>query len=121
MTTTLEIASTRAEETADLDRILGDHALFMLNEACRKLRVSMPSIYRAMRLGRVPYVMNGNRRALYAACDEAPTARRSRTARRQVSLTQERRPWQAALRVPQRTAMSLGGRRGREFSRTQAL
>ena len=33
MTTTLEIASTRAEETADLDRILGDHALFMLNEA----------------------------------------------------------------------------------------
>ena len=65
-------ASTRAsmldgipdEAAADLDRILGDHALFMLNEACRKLRISMPTLYRAMRLGRIPYVMNGNRRAL---------------------------------------------------------
>ena len=51
MTTTSEIASTRAEETADLDRILGDHALFMLNEASKKLRVSMPTLYRAMRVG----------------------------------------------------------------------
>ena len=64
MTTTLEIASARAEEIADLDRILGDHALFMLNEVSKKLRVSMPTLYRAMRLGRIPYVMNGNRRAL---------------------------------------------------------
>ena len=24
----------------------------------------MPTLYRAMRLGRIPYVMNGNRRAL---------------------------------------------------------
>src|SRR5271166_445436 len=52
------------EAAADLDRILGDHALFMLNEASKKLRISMPTLYRAMRLGRIPYVMNGNRRAL---------------------------------------------------------
>jgi hypothetical protein len=64
MTTTLEIASARAEESADLDRILGDHALFMLNEVSKKLRISMPTLYRAMRSGRVPYVMNGSRRAL---------------------------------------------------------
>jgi hypothetical protein len=65
-------ASTRAsmldgipdEAGADLDRILGEHALFMLNEASKKLRISMPTLYRAMRLGRIPYVMNGNRRAL---------------------------------------------------------
>jgi len=65
-------ASTRAsmrdgipdEAAADLDRLLGDHALFMLNEVSKKLRVSMPTLYRAMRLGRIPYVMNGNRRAL---------------------------------------------------------
>ena len=37
------------EAAADLDRILGDHALFRLNEACRKLRISMPTIYRGMR------------------------------------------------------------------------
>ena len=53
-----------AEEAADLDRILGDHALFMLNEACRKLRISMPSIYRGMRAGRIPYVWVGSRRAI---------------------------------------------------------
>jgi hypothetical protein len=64
MTTSLEIASTRAEENADLDRILGDHALFKLNEVSKKLRISMPTLYRAMRSGRVPYVMNGGRRAL---------------------------------------------------------
>jgi hypothetical protein len=52
------------EATADLDRILGDHALFMLNEACRKLRISMPSIYRGMRAGRIPYVWVGSRRAI---------------------------------------------------------
>ena len=55
-------ASTRAsmldgtpdEAVADLDRILGDHALFMLNEACQKLRISMPTIYRAMRRAAFP-------------------------------------------------------------------
>jgi hypothetical protein len=52
------------EAAADLDRLLGDNALFMLNEARGKLRVSMPTLYRAMRAGRVPYVMNGSRRAL---------------------------------------------------------
>jgi hypothetical protein len=52
------------EVAADLDRLLGDNALFKLNEASRKLRVSMPTLYRAMRAGRVPYVMNGSRRAL---------------------------------------------------------
>jgi hypothetical protein len=52
------------EATADLDRILGDHALFMLNEACRKLRISIPSVYRGMRAGRIPYVWVGSRRAI---------------------------------------------------------
>jgi hypothetical protein len=52
------------EAAADLDRILGDEALFMLNEACRKLRISMPSIYRGMRAGRIPYVWIGSRRAI---------------------------------------------------------
>jgi excisionase family DNA binding protein len=56
--------SAQDEDVADLDRILGDHALFLLTEACRKLRISMPTLYRAMRSGRIPYVMNGNRRAL---------------------------------------------------------
>ena len=52
------------EAAADLDRILGDRALFMLNEACRNLRISMPSIYRGMRAGRIPYVWVGSRRAI---------------------------------------------------------
>ena len=52
------------EAAADLDRILGDRALFMLNEACRNLRISMPSIYRGMRAGRIPYVWIGSRRAI---------------------------------------------------------
>jgi hypothetical protein len=51
------------EAAADLDRILGDTALFMLNEARPKLRISMPTLYRAMRAGRVPYVWVGSRRA----------------------------------------------------------
>ena len=52
------------EATVDLDRILGDLALFRLNEACRKLRISMPSIYRGMRAGRIPFVWVGSRRAI---------------------------------------------------------
>jgi hypothetical protein len=48
----------------DLDRLLGDRAIFMLREASEKLRISVPSLYRGMRLGRIPYVMNGNRRML---------------------------------------------------------
>jgi hypothetical protein len=52
------------ESVADLDRILGDTALFMLNEAQPKLRISMPTLYRAMRAGRVPYVWVGSRRAI---------------------------------------------------------
>jgi hypothetical protein len=52
------------EAAADLDRILGDTALFMLNEARPKLRISMPTLYRAMRAGRVPYVWVGSRRAI---------------------------------------------------------
>jgi hypothetical protein len=52
------------EAAADLDRILGDTALFMLNEARPKLRVSMPTLYRAMRAERVPYVWVGSRRAI---------------------------------------------------------
>jgi hypothetical protein len=52
------------EAAADLDRILGDNALFMLNEARPKLRISMPTLYRAMRAGRVPYVWVGSRRAI---------------------------------------------------------
>jgi hypothetical protein len=52
------------ESAADPDRILGDTALFMLNEAHPKLRVSMPTLYRAMRAGRVPYVWVGSRRAI---------------------------------------------------------
>jgi hypothetical protein len=52
------------ESVTDLDRILGDKALFMLNEAHPKLRISMPTLYRAMRAGRVPYVWVGSRRAI---------------------------------------------------------
>ena len=52
------------EAAVDLDRILGDTALFMLNEARPKLRVSMPTLYRAMRAGRIPYVWVGSRRAI---------------------------------------------------------
>jgi hypothetical protein len=52
------------EAAADLDRILGDNALFMLNEARPKLRISMPTLYRAMRAGRIPYVWVGSRRAI---------------------------------------------------------
>jgi excisionase family DNA binding protein len=52
------------EASADLDRILGDDALFMLKEACKRLRISMPSIYRGMRAGRIPYVLVGSRRAI---------------------------------------------------------
>ena len=52
------------EAAADLDRILGDDALFRLNEACKRLRISMPSIYRGMRAGRIPYVWVGSRRAI---------------------------------------------------------
>jgi hypothetical protein len=48
------------EAAADLDRILGDEALFMLNEACRKLRISMPSIYRGC--ARVGYPTFGSAR-----------------------------------------------------------
>jgi hypothetical protein len=57
-------ASAEDEAAADLDRILGDNALFMLNEARPKLRVSMPTLYRAMRVGRIPYVWVGCRRAI---------------------------------------------------------
>jgi hypothetical protein len=71
-TALLAVASTRElmldgipdEAAVDLDRILGDHALFRLNEACRKLRISMPSIYRGMRAGRIPFVWVGSRRAI---------------------------------------------------------
>ena len=56
--------SAEDEVAADLDRILGDTALFMLNEARPMLRVSMPTLYRAMRAGRVPYVWVGSRRAI---------------------------------------------------------
>ena len=56
--------SVEDEAAADLDRILGDTALFMLNEARPMLRVSMPTLYRAMRAGRVPYVWVGSRRAI---------------------------------------------------------
>ena len=52
--------SAEDEAAADLDRILGDTALFMLNEARPKLRISMPTLYRAMRAGRVPYVWVGS-------------------------------------------------------------
>jgi hypothetical protein len=52
------------EAAADLDRILDDNALFMLNEARPKLRISMPTLYRAMRAGRIPYVWIGSRRAI---------------------------------------------------------
>jgi hypothetical protein len=70
--TILASASTQApildgaedESAADLDRILGDTALFMLSEARPKLRVSMPTLYRAMRAGRIPYVWVGSRRAI---------------------------------------------------------
>jgi excisionase family DNA binding protein len=57
-------APTADEATADLDRILGDDALFLLHEARKKLRLSMPTLYRAMRLGRIPFVMVGSRRAI---------------------------------------------------------
>jgi hypothetical protein len=50
------------EDRDDLDRLLGDRALFTLKEASETLRISPPSLYRAMRLSRIPYVMNGNRR-----------------------------------------------------------
>jgi excisionase family DNA binding protein len=52
------------EETADIDHVLGSSGLFRLAEAAQKLRVSMPTMYRAMRAGRIPYIMNGSRRAL---------------------------------------------------------
>jgi excisionase family DNA binding protein len=52
------------EAAADLDRILGEDALFRLDEACKRLRISMPSIYRGMRAGRIPYVWIGSRRAI---------------------------------------------------------
>jgi hypothetical protein len=52
------------EAEEDLNRILGDKALFKLNEVSRTLRVSMPTLYRGMRTGRIPFVWVGSRRAL---------------------------------------------------------
>jgi excisionase family DNA binding protein len=52
------------EETSDLDRVLGSNGLFRLTEAAQTLRISMPTLYRAMRSGRVPYVRVGSRRAV---------------------------------------------------------
>jgi hypothetical protein len=63
-TQTPMLDNAEVEAAADLDRILGDTALFMLNEARPKLRVSMPTLYRAMRAGRIPYVWVGSRRAI---------------------------------------------------------
>jgi excisionase family DNA binding protein len=65
MTTTTKIkASGPDEETSDFDLVLGSNGLFRLAEVAQALRVSIPTLYRAMRAGRVPYVMNGSRRAL---------------------------------------------------------
>jgi hypothetical protein len=83
-TALLAVASTRElmldgipdEAAVDLDRILGDHALFRLNEACRKLRISMPSIYRGMRAGRIPFVWVGSRRAITRPVMKCLTERR---------------------------------------------
>jgi excisionase family DNA binding protein len=62
--TFLASVSAQEEDAADLDRILGDDALFRLNEVSRKLRISMPTLYRGMRMGRIPFVRVGSRRAL---------------------------------------------------------
>ena len=75
-TQTPMLDNAEVEAAADLDRILGDTLLFMLNEARPKLRVSMPTLYRAMRAGRIPYVWVGSRRAITPPGDEAPPARR---------------------------------------------
>jgi hypothetical protein len=48
----------------DIDRILGSRALFTLREAVDLLRVSPPTMYRAMRQRRVEYVMSCNRRQI---------------------------------------------------------
>jgi hypothetical protein len=65
MTATLNIeAPVRGAEDDGLDRILGDGALFMINEACPKLKISRPSMYRGMANGSIPFVWIGTRRAL---------------------------------------------------------
>jgi hypothetical protein len=53
-----------AEVDDDLDRILGDTALFKVRDSARILRMSEPTLYRAMRLGRIEYVWLGGRRAI---------------------------------------------------------
>jgi hypothetical protein len=54
-------------DEADLDRILGDDAVFMLDEVSRKLHLSVPTLYRGMQLGIIPYVKIASRRALTRA------------------------------------------------------
>jgi excisionase family DNA binding protein len=54
------LAQNEADE--DLDRILGSRALFPIRVAAELLNVSMPTMYRAMGKGVLPFVKNGNRR-----------------------------------------------------------
>ena len=51
----------------DLDRILGDRALFPLTEPQKHGGPSSPTLYRAKRAGILPVVKNGNRTLLTRA------------------------------------------------------
>jgi hypothetical protein len=65
MTATVNIEAPPGDAEDDgLDGILGDEALFKINEACPKLKISRPSMYRGMANGSIPFVWIGTRRAL---------------------------------------------------------
>ena len=53
-----------ARDEADLDRILGDQALFPITEPQKYGGPSSPTIYRALRAGKVTVVKNGDRTRL---------------------------------------------------------
>jgi hypothetical protein len=51
-------------DEADLDRILGDRALFEITEPQKYGGPSPPTIYRALRAGKVSVIKNGDRTRL---------------------------------------------------------
>jgi hypothetical protein len=50
-----------ARDEADLDRILGDRALFEISEPQKYGGPSPPTLYRAVRAGKVKVIRNGDR------------------------------------------------------------
>jgi excisionase family DNA binding protein len=62
-----EIGASAPFDDDIIDRLLGDHAFVRVREACKILRVSSPTIYRAMRKKIIAYVWHGSRRAITRA------------------------------------------------------